>query len=307
LFLPSPSRGETQEVMLRKVQRLKLTCEVLNHSFKIPEHLERVVCLTSGLTEAIFAMGCGNLVAGVSAYCSRYVSDLKAPVVGDYLTIDQERLAVLEPDLVLVTTGVQLKLARRLARMGLPVYALPLPNSFHGVLDNIILLGGLLDRMSDARNLVKLMTTESAEITGAAPGYRPRVYVELWFGRHRRSIGGRTFIHDIVSIAGGDPIFRHCVNAYPSPDPAEILGLKPEIAIFFQEPEFPIDIPSLVRERGWSKIFGSRIIESTIIRGRNLIHDGPSLIETTRWLQGEIRRCLIGYSQEPVNTEGETL
>ncbi|MGC4000944.1 MAG: hypothetical protein QM767_27190 [Anaeromyxobacter sp.] len=56
----------------------------------------------------------------------------------------------------------------------------------------------------------------------------------------------------------------------------------------FQEPEFPVDPAALLRERGWDRAFAPRTVLSTVDRGRNLIHDGPSFLETARWLRGEL-------------------
>jgi ABC-type Fe3+-hydroxamate transport system substrate-binding protein len=271
---------------------MRVTCEILAHSFEVPGSPKRVVSLSSGLTEALFAMGCGDRVAGVSSYCSRYVPDLAAPVVGDYLRVDEAGLEALDPDLVLVTTGAQLPLARGLAVRGVPVYALPLPNSFYGILENVVLLGGIVNATRAGRELASRLSQEAADIAAGAPPVRPRAYVEFWFGRHRRSIGGRTFIHDVIALAGADPVLGDSPEAYPTPDVADVPAFRPEIGIFFQEPEYPVDVAALLRERGWETLLGARFIESTIERGRNLIHDGPSLLDTARWLQSEIIRCV---------------
>jgi ABC-type Fe3+-hydroxamate transport system substrate-binding protein len=271
---------------------MKVNCAILEHSFDMPGSPRRIVSLSAGLTEALFAMGCGERVAGVSSYCPRYVGNLAAPVVGDYLRVDEAALEAVDPDLVLVTTGAQITLARRLADRGLPVYALPLPNSLYGILENIVLLGALVNQTRTGRELAARLSAEAADIAASAPPVRPRAYVELWFGRHRRSIGGRTFIHDLVTMAGADPVFGNSPEAYPVPDLADVPALRPDIGIFFQEPDYPVDVPALLRERGWDALSGNRIIESTIQRGRNLIHDGPSLLETAGWLQREILRCL---------------
>ena len=53
----------------------------------------------------------------------------------------------------------------------------------------------------------------------------------------------------------------------------------------FSEPEHPVDAAALVRERGWERAFAPRVVASTTDLGRNLIHDGPSFVETARWLR----------------------
>jgi ABC-type Fe3+-hydroxamate transport system substrate-binding protein len=268
---------------------MKIHCELLDYRFDLPARPERIVCLTSGITEALFAMGCGERVGGVSTYCARYVPDLKTPVAGDYLKVDPQVLKELRPDLLLVTTGVQRTLGLKLAREGLPVYALPLPNSYHGIQENILAVAALLDAMPAGRRLIEQMESRAAGLRRRAPSPRPRVYIELWFGKHLRTAGGRTFIHDIVELAGGEPLLGAAREGYLEPNFEAIAQLRPDVVLGFSEPEFPVDFRELFRQRGWDRSFSPKLIESTVERGRNIIHDGPSLLETAEWLAKELQ------------------
>ena len=77
---------------------MKIHCESIDYKFELPKQPQRVISLVSAATETLFAMGCGDRVVGVSCYCARYVPDLKVPVVGDYLKIDENLLTELAPD-----------------------------------------------------------------------------------------------------------------------------------------------------------------------------------------------------------------
>jgi ABC-type Fe3+-hydroxamate transport system substrate-binding protein len=264
---------------------MKVHCELLDHRFDLPRRPERVVCLTSGITEALFAIKCGDRVVGVTSYCARYVPNLDRPVIGDYLGVDDSLLEKVRPDLILVTAGVQRSLGQALAARGLPVYALPLPSSFHGVLENIVNAAALMDEVSAGRRLCHQMTRRAAELRTEAAEPRPRVYVELWFGRHPRTIGGRTFIHDVVEIAGGDPLFAGSQESYSELALEDVATQKPDVVLGFCEPEHPVNFQDLLARRGWDRAFGPHLIQSTIVKGRNVIHDGPSILETAAWLQ----------------------
>lgn len=278
---------------------MNVTCELLDHRFTLETPPKRVVSLVSGFTETLFDLGCADRVAGVSSYCHRYIPKLDKPVAGDYLRIDEELFESLNPDLILVTGGIQLPLARKLAARGLPVYALPLPASVHGILENALHLAALLDKMTAAHDLTQKLTAEIANLANSRPQIPPRIYVELWFGKHMRTIGGRTFIHDIVSLAGGDPIFADSPEAYPKPDLEQVAILRPDIGLFFQEPDYPVDVKALLKQRGWESLFPKGIIESTVERGKNLIHDGPSALETARWLKNTLNPRATTSSASP--------
>ena len=118
-------------------------------------------------------------------------------------------------------------------------------------------------------------------------GPRPKVYVELWFGRHMRTIGGFTYINDLVSIAGGNPIFAERRTGYFIPDLAEVERLRPDLFLLFSELEYPIASKDLLSERGWDRSLKPKIVESTVTRGQNLIQEGPSFLETAAWLQNQ--------------------
>ncbi len=264
--------------------------DILDYRFDLPDSPVRVVSLNAGTTEAIFAMGRGDRVVGVSEYCSRYVPDLDRPVVGDYLAVERPILEALKPDLILTTSGVQRRLAVRLARDGFPVYALPLPNSIYGVLENIVAAGGLLNAMEHGRKLAADISRAFDRAHRRTRPDRPRVYVELWFGRHRRTVGGFTYIHDLVEAAGGAPAFAGRREAYLEPDLHPIDGGAPDVLLGFSEPEYPVNFAELARKRGWDGDAAPTIITSTIERGRNVIHDGPSIVETVAWLANEFSK-----------------
>lgn len=267
---------------------MRVTCPLAGTTLRLPP-APRVVSLVSSATEVLQALGRLELVVGVTPYCARYVPGLPAPVVADYLEADPAALRAVAPDLVLACDGVQLPLARRLAAAGLPVYVLPVPTSRFGLLENLITVGGLVGELAGARALADRLEREAAALLAAAPAHRPRTYVELWLGRHARRPGGRTFVHDIVTLAGCDHLGGGQVEAFSPLDLAAAAAGRPELVVFFSEPEHPVDGAALVRERGWAAAFAPRVVSCGVERGRNLIHDGPSFLETARWLAGMVR------------------
>jgi len=102
-----------------------------------------------------------------------------------------------------------------------------------------------------------------------------------------RTIGGFTYIDDLVSIAGGDPIFAERREGYFIPDLAEVERLRPDLFLLFSELEYPIVPKEILSERGWDRSLKPKIVESTVTRGQNLIQEGPSFLETAAWLQNQ--------------------
>src|SRR5690606_25842905 len=65
-----------------------------------PEEL-RIVSLAPHIAEPVFAIGAGESLGGVTAYTNYPAAAAELPQVGDAFALDQEQLAVLEPDLLL--------------------------------------------------------------------------------------------------------------------------------------------------------------------------------------------------------------
>jgi ABC-type Fe3+-hydroxamate transport system substrate-binding protein len=143
----------------------------------------------------------------------------------------------------------------------------------------------LLNDTRAARHLRRQWEAHFLKLRQAQPSPSPWVYVELWFGRHQRTIGGLSFISDLIASVGGKPLFRENPRPYFVPHLAEVAKRQPDIVIFFSEPEFPVDGQTLMLERGWDRWTQPPfMIESTITKGKNVIHDGISLMETASWL-----------------------
>ncbi len=264
--------------------------EYLGHRFELPDHPMRVVSLVSSATEAMDKMGLLDRIVGVSEYCDRYVDTSNAEVVGQYVTANFERIKALQPDLILLTTGIQRKLSQRFSLEGLPIYNLNLPSSFHGVLENIALLGGLLNALDKSRVLTTSLSKSFSDVSSKQQFLvRPRVYVELWLGRHRRAVGGLSYIRDLVELAGGELVYGDKSVGYFENDLENLPEENPDLYVFFHEPEYLVDGASLVRERSWDETVP--VVMSTVKMGENMIQDGPSMIDSAQWLHGKMKEA----------------
>ena len=258
-----------------------ITNEILGNSFDWSGAPKRVVSLLPAATETICEIGGASSLVGVSAYCHRY-ADVSAPVVGEYVRVDYQRIVDLGPDLVIVTSGVQQAVGRRLVEMGMPVYTLGVPATIDAAIGNMVVAAALMDSVAAGRELAKGVRRKIAD----GDGRRLSAYVEVWFGRHQRTIGGRSFIADIVDLAGGDGLYSGSAEGYLRPDLADVATRRPRVLIGLSEPEYPVDFRVAIEERGWT--WPLDLVVSTVDRGMNIIHDGPSLGDTVIWLRQQL-------------------
>jgi iron complex transport system substrate-binding protein len=91
----------------------------------------RIVSTAPSITEALFALGLGDQVVGVSRFCNFPASVLKLPKVGTYLAPDAEAIARLAPDLV-VLQRISSELTDRLHALHIRFIEVP-----HGTLGDV--------------------------------------------------------------------------------------------------------------------------------------------------------------------------
>ena len=84
---------------------------------------QRIVSLVPSLTESLFALGLGERVVGVTEFCVHPADALRSvPKVGGTKNADADRIASLQPDLVIANREENtLRVVRRLEAMGLRV------------------------------------------------------------------------------------------------------------------------------------------------------------------------------------------
>nr|MBF6594898.1 ABC transporter substrate-binding protein [Thermaceae bacterium] len=139
---------------------------------ELPDSAQRIVSLAPNATETLYALGLGSRVVGRSAFCYRPAATLSLPVVSSYTRVRWDLLRTLNPDLVLISTGVQRDLLNELHEAGLPVFPLPLPSSPYGILENIVLLGGLLGAQVQANRLCADLSERYSKLYGLLPPMR---------------------------------------------------------------------------------------------------------------------------------------
>ena len=91
----------------------------------------RIVSTAPSITEALFALGLGSEVVGVSRYCDFPPEVEKLPKVGSYIKPDPEAIARLAPDLVILQ-GNPIELTNRLNALHILFAEVP-----HGTLKDV--------------------------------------------------------------------------------------------------------------------------------------------------------------------------
>lgn len=249
---------------------------------------QRIVSMSPGITETLFALGCGNRVVGVTNYCRYPEQTLELPRIGGYLDPSLEAVVALNPDLVLVMESQQ-GIAGQLSGMGIQAFSIDQHN-VDSVLVSFDRIGELCGATDAGRNLRSAVENRMARIQELVSGRdRPKVLAVIG-----RNVGGgevasvwaasaSTFIGDVVALAGGDNVVTTGVQgAHPEISTEGLLFLDPEIILDIVPEEQAGDLSSENIALDWRSLDALQAVRSGrvhVLRQPYVVIPGPRTAE----------------------------
>ena len=236
----------------------------------------RIVCLTEETTETLYLLGEGDRVVGVSGYTVRPPEARQKPRVSSFLHARFDKIEALRPDLVLAFSDLQADLAAELVRRGIAVVTFN-QRSVDEILQMIRMLVGLVGCQPQAEQLARDLEAGLEEIGQSARG-RPRLraFFEEW---DDPLISGIRWVEELVTIAGGDPIFPELADARLAKDrivdPREVVRRDPEI-IFGSWCGKKVNFDRIRKRPGWDSVTAVRNDRIYEIKSTYILQPGPA-------------------------------
>lgn len=196
----------------------------------------RVVSVACSNTEIVCALGGAGMLVGVDDH-SDFPPDVVAalPRVGPDLGVDAEKVAALDPDLVLASLTVpgHEKVVASLRGAGLPVFA-PEPTSLTDVARDVREIGRRLGLEERGEEVAARMEAAfaAARRRGAqrAAARRPSLLVQ-WWPKPVIAPGQLSWVSELVELAGGvNPLADEAVKSRPLRDD-EVAALAPDAVV----------------------------------------------------------------------------
>ncbi len=198
--------------------------------------MQRIVSLVPSVTETLFDLQQGHRVVGVTRYCEEPAAALQdMPRVGGTKNPDLEKIAGLQPDLVLVNTEENRSEDIDWLRQRFAVLE-SMPRCIDDVAEALRELGRCLDCEDATAAMIFEMQAQitRAEVEGldADP---IRVFYAIW-KKPWMSINGQTYIHDLLAMAGAFNVCEFQEERYPSFDLDDLPHLGAELVLLPSEP-----------------------------------------------------------------------
>jgi len=191
----------------------------------------RIVSLAPSVTETLFALGFGDRLAGVTTYCDYPAEARKLPKIGDFMNPSLEAVVAKRPDLVIGVAGATDPVkAREMGWLGLKVVLVSVSN-LSDILAAIRSISALLGNEKEGEKLIAKIAAQVEDVKRRiAPAARRSVLMVVGF-QPLISVGGKNFIDELITLAGGDNIARSAAQPWLNLPDEVVVAKAPQVII----------------------------------------------------------------------------
>jgi len=212
-----------------------LACLISMPSLLAEQRSQRIVSTAPSITEALFALGIGSQVVGVSQYCNFPPEVVRLPKVGTYVKPNLEAIVRLTPDLVVLQTGTA-DVADRLKTLHISCVDVP-----HGTLSDVFTgievlakSAGVPDRSTALVNRIEgsLQTMRAKSHTMPSPTVISIVNRRQGTLTDITAVGPDNYLNEILDIAGGTNVLaKPGLPRYPHISMETIIREDPDVIL----------------------------------------------------------------------------
>jgi len=243
----------------------------------IEEAPERIISLMPSHTEILYALGLGDKIVGVTAFCDYPAEALEVEKIGDYMGTNFEKIIELEPDLIVNYGQLDDDASKIYSDAGIPVLSF-LPESIDEVIDTIKQIAAATDTVKKGDSLVKSMEEHRDEIVAKVQGAtKVRVFYEIWHDP-LMAAGAGSFMDGLITLANGDNVASDAEGAYANYDIEQLVENNPEVYLTADDlPEKTVE--SISARPGYENITAIINGDVHLLDGNITSRPGPRIVE----------------------------
>ena len=251
------------------------------------KHRVRIVCLSAEAADICARLGAWDDVVAVTAFASQAGLTVR-PIISGFSTADCERVAALQPDLVLCFSDVQADIAAQLIRRGCTVLTTN-QRTLADIADAIRLIGRTIGCATSGENLAAEFLRDLETMKGDADT-PARVYFEEWPDPLISAIG---WVGELIEHCGSIDVFaarRRPASKDRVIEAREVIAADPDIIIASWCGR-PVDIGAIRTRPGFAGIRAVQNHQVHAISSDLLLQPGPRVLEGAR----ELRRIFDAW------------
>jgi iron complex transport system substrate-binding protein len=199
-------------------------------TLRLPAPARRIVSLVPSANETLVALGAADRIVGRTRY-DEMPELASLPSVGGGLDPSLETLASLRPDVVVAWASEKRSAVReRLEEMGIRVFAVD-PQDTADVFRTVARLGEITGRGRAADSLSAEIRRELEVVRASVAGRpTPSALFVVWHDPPMTA-GPRTFIAQLIGVAGGRTVFPDLEANWPQVSLEEIVRRQPDVVV----------------------------------------------------------------------------
>lgn len=222
----------------------------MNHTIRVPKNA-RIVSLVPSQTELLHYLGCDENVVGITKFCIHPKTWHKNKIrVGGTKNIDFDKIAALEPDLIIANKEENTKSDIEQLQLLYPVYISDI-TSVEEAFEMIAHLGKLTEKTDSALELIELLKLDFNNL----PKLNGSVLYFIWSSPYMVA-GPNTFIGQIIKTLGLNNVISAPQERYVTLSESEIETLNPDLIFLSSEP-YPFKEKDVA---AFTKNFNSKVI-----------------------------------------------
>ena len=203
----------------------------LGNGVSVALPVSKAVSLAPNLTEIVYFIGAEKALAANTTYCNYPSEAKKKTKIGDLLNVDYEKLAEINPDIVLLTVEGNGKAQyEKLKSLGFSVFVSN-PRSFAGILKTISDFGKIFGKEKQAERKIMEIKNELREITSSAKKFEKKSALFLIAVKPLIAAGQKTFINEYLETCGLTNVVAESKLNYPTINEEELLKRNPDYII----------------------------------------------------------------------------
>jgi len=236
-----------------------------------------IVSLAPANTEIAYSLGIIDRLVGVTTWDDYPAQVKEIAKVGDFTTPNIEAIAGAQPDVILITGGVQADVLSKLEAVGAKVIVID-PQDLEGVYAAIGTVAEVTGTKAKGDEVVAGMKQDLADVTAKLAGAAPvPAFIEIGWGP-LFTAGPGTLLDDLLATAGGANVVKekgyvgYSVEQLVTDQPAVYLGTLSSIG----------DAKTLAKRPGYSAISAVKTGRVFALDDNLVSRPGPRVVEGVR-------------------------
>lgn len=246
---------------------------------------KKYIVTSPEIAELIYLIGAQNDVVAVTKECDYPAYYQNLPIVGNFGSVDIEKIVSIHPSIVFTTKLEQNKLNSELTKLNIKTIAI-YPKTVDDMLEAIMKIGESTNKNNRAKFVVDSLKTEFLTLKNISKEkkYHPKVFIEI-YNSPLMTASNESFVGKLLDYAGGENIFIKLPRDYCRISPEKVLKNNPDIIISLVP---GVTKKNIASRKGWQNlnaVRNNRIYTTEDIDPDILLRAGSRVINGIKDLQ----------------------